>query len=72
MDVFAALLIFAAILVAVFKSMLNGLLIFIAAVIALGAELIRKELRSQSEVQQAMAEDLAALRKSVKRKSRNE
>ena len=67
MDVFAALLIFAAILVAVFKSMLNGLLIFIAAVIALGADLIRKELRFQSEVQQAMAADLAECKKQLRK-----
>ena len=72
MDVFAALLIFAAILVAVFKSMLNGLLIFIAGVIALSTYMIRKELLRQNEISHEMAEDLAALRKSVKRKSKNE
>lgn len=67
MDVFATLLFFAALLVAVFKSMLNGLLIFIAGVIALSTYMIRKELRFQSEVQQAMAADLAECKKQLRK-----
>ena len=67
MDVFATLLFFAAIMVAVFKSILNGLLIFIAGVIALSTYMIRKELRFQSEVQQAMAADLAECKKQLRK-----
>lgn len=72
MDVFATLLFFAAIMVGVFKSILYGLLIFIAGVIALSTYTIRKELLRQNEISHEMAEDLAALRKSLKRISKNE
>lgn len=64
MDVFATLLFFAAIMVAIFKSILNGLLIFLAGVIALSTHLICKQLKESRE---ATVDGLAEIKKQLKR-----
>jgi hypothetical protein len=72
MKVFAVLLYVAAVVWMIFLNWTNGLLMLIAGTLALGVEIIRNELRFQSEIKQAMAQDLAAIRKALKRMGKDE
>lgn len=71
MDVFAAILFCAAVVLGIFN-LTNGFLLLIAGVVAISAHLIRKELRYQNErreeIWSELAKDLGTIKREMKKK----